>query len=125
MIYMWCANSNCVPHNERRLSSKNYNWGRMEGKKKRGRPKIMLLEWMMKEDYNKLIELDVVVNGAIGRTNLPRQAENKEEDKLKLTIQNAVCSQVIEQTHISSLVLCVPTAASIWFEILGVRGSGL
>src|SRR6218665_3265029 len=28
--------------------------GRMEGKKKRGRPRMMLLDWMMKEDYSKL-----------------------------------------------------------------------
>jgi len=26
--------------------------GRMEGKKKRGRPRMMLLDWMMKEDYH-------------------------------------------------------------------------
>jgi len=30
--------------------------GRMEGKKKRGRPRMMLLDWMMKEDYCKLNE---------------------------------------------------------------------
>jgi len=30
--------------------------GRMEGKKKRGRPRMMLLDWMMKDDYNKLKE---------------------------------------------------------------------
>jgi len=30
--------------------------GRMEGKKKRGRPRMMLLDWMMKEDYSKLTE---------------------------------------------------------------------
>ena len=28
--------------------------GRMEGKNKRGRPRMMLLDWMMKEDYGKL-----------------------------------------------------------------------
>jgi len=32
------------------------NKGRMEGKKKRGRPRMMLLDWMMKEDYSKLKE---------------------------------------------------------------------
>ena len=30
--------------------------GRMEGKKKRGRPRIMLPDWMLKEDYSKLKE---------------------------------------------------------------------
>src|SRR6218665_3645495 len=30
--------------------------GRMEGKKKRGRPRMMLLDWMLKEDYSKLKE---------------------------------------------------------------------
>ena len=47
--------------------------GRMEGKTKRGRPRMMLLDWMMKEDFSKLKEreVDIVVNGAIGRTNLP------------------------------------------------------
>jgi len=30
--------------------------GRMEGKKKGGRPRMMLLDWMMKENYNKLKE---------------------------------------------------------------------
>ena len=29
---------------------------RMEGKKKIGRPRMMLLDWMLKEDYNKLKE---------------------------------------------------------------------
>jgi len=28
----------------------------MEGKKKRGRPGMMLLDWMLKEDYSKLKE---------------------------------------------------------------------
>jgi len=47
----------------------------MEGEKKIGKPRVMLLDWMMKEDYSKLKErqLDIVVNGAIGRTNLPRK----------------------------------------------------
>ena len=55
----------------------------MEGKKKRGRPRMMLLDWMLKEDYSKLKEkkLEIVVNGAIGRTNLPRKAENQEEEE--------------------------------------------
>src|SRR6218665_3157014 len=30
--------------------------GRMEGNKKGGRPRMMLLDWMMKEDYSKLKE---------------------------------------------------------------------
>ena len=30
--------------------------GRMEGKKTRGRPRMMLLDWMMEEDYSKLKE---------------------------------------------------------------------
>jgi len=30
--------------------------GRMEGKKKRERPRMMLLDWMMKDDYSKLKE---------------------------------------------------------------------
>src|SRR6218665_2074133 len=30
--------------------------GRIEGKKKRGRPRMMLLDWMLKEDYSKLKE---------------------------------------------------------------------
>ena len=30
--------------------------GRMEGKKKSGRPRMMLLDWMLKEDYSKLKE---------------------------------------------------------------------
>ena len=30
--------------------------GRMEGKKKRGRPRMVLLDWMLKEDYSKLKE---------------------------------------------------------------------
>ena len=30
--------------------------GRMEGKKTRGRPRMMLLDWMMEEDYGKLKE---------------------------------------------------------------------
>jgi len=30
--------------------------GRMEGKKKKGRSRMMLLDWMMKEDYSKLKE---------------------------------------------------------------------
>src|SRR5688572_32427436 len=30
--------------------------GRMEGKKTRGRPRMMLLDWMLKEDYSKLKE---------------------------------------------------------------------
>jgi len=30
--------------------------GRMEGKKKRGRPRMMLRDWMLKEDYSKLKE---------------------------------------------------------------------
>ena len=30
--------------------------GRMEGKKKKGRPRMMLLDWMLKEDYSKLKE---------------------------------------------------------------------
>jgi len=30
--------------------------GRMEGKKTRGRPRTMLLDWMMEEDYSKLKE---------------------------------------------------------------------
>ena len=43
------------PHNERRLPSKNYNrW--KNGRGKRGRPRMMLLDWMLKEDYSKLKE---------------------------------------------------------------------
>ena len=59
--------------------------GRMEGKKKKGRPRMMLLNWMTKDDYSKLKEreLDIVVNDAIGCTNLPREAENQEEEELK------------------------------------------
>ena len=54
----------------------------MEGKKKRGRLRMMLLDWMMKEDYRKLEEeLNIVVNGVIGRTNLPRKAESQKEDR--------------------------------------------
>ena len=30
--------------------------GKMEGKKKRGRPRMMLLDWMLKEDYRRLKE---------------------------------------------------------------------
>ena len=30
--------------------------GRMEGKKTRGRPRMMLLDWMMEKDYSKLKE---------------------------------------------------------------------
>src|SRR6218665_962957 len=30
--------------------------GRMEGKKKRGKPRMMLLDWMLTEDYSKLKE---------------------------------------------------------------------
>jgi len=51
----------------------------MEGKKKRESPRMMLLDWMKTEDYSKL-KLDIVVNGAFRRTNLPRKAENQEEE---------------------------------------------
>jgi len=54
----------------------------MEGKKKRGRPRMMLLDWMMKAgitaSWRK--ELDIVVNGAIGRTTcLGRQRTKKKK----------------------------------------------
>ena len=51
----------------------------MEGEKKRGRPRMMLLDRMLEEDYRKLKEKagEVAVNGAIARTNLPRNAEDK------------------------------------------------
>ena len=39
---------------------------------------MMLLDWMKKETYSKL-KLDIVVNDAIGRTNLPRKAQNQED----------------------------------------------
>jgi len=62
----------------------------MEGKKKRGKPRMMLLEWILKEDYSKLKEraghcgewmLDILY------TNLPRKAENQEEKKSMLNTE--------------------------------------
>ena len=54
--------------------------GRMEGKNLRGRPRMMLLDWMMEEDYSKLRRKpDNVTNGNIGRTNLPSKAENQKK----------------------------------------------
>jgi len=52
----------------------------MGGKKKRGRPRMVLLNWMIKEDYSKLTERA----GHRGEwrywtTNLPRKAEKQEE----------------------------------------------
>ena len=44
------------PHNERRLPSKNYNRGKNGREKKQGRPRMMLLDWILKEDYSKLKE---------------------------------------------------------------------
>jgi len=42
---------------------------------------MMLLDWMMKEDYSKLNERAVhLVSCVIGRTNLPRKVENQEEE---------------------------------------------
>ena len=43
--------------------------GRMEGKRGRGRPRQKLLDWMMSEEYSKLI----------GGLNLPEGRELKEE----------------------------------------------
>jgi len=45
------------PHNERELLLGTLIEGRMEGKKTRGRPRMMSLDWMiMKGDYGKLKE---------------------------------------------------------------------
>jgi len=44
--------------------------GRMEGKTKRGRPRVMLPDWMSREDYSKLKERAGHC-GDIGLTNLP------------------------------------------------------
>ena len=53
---------------------------RMEGKKKRGRMRMMLLDWMMTEDFSKLKERaghhDEWLHWTY--TNLPRKAENQE-----------------------------------------------
>ena len=42
------------PRNERGLPSWNYNRGKNVGEKTTARPRIMLLDCMMKEDYSKL-----------------------------------------------------------------------
>ena len=54
----------------------------MEVKKNRGRPRMMLLDWMMKEDYSKLKPCRRAGHrGAIGRMNMIRKAENQEEEE--------------------------------------------
>src|SRR6218665_385090 len=44
------------PHNESLSLLRTIIEGRMEEKKKKGRPRMMLLDWTMKEDYSKLKE---------------------------------------------------------------------
>ena|SRR6218665_1463067 len=46
-LHLWVE-----PHNERRFPSKNYNRG-MNG---RGNDRMILLDWMMKDDFSKLKE---------------------------------------------------------------------
>ena len=59
--------------------------GRMEGKKKRGRPIMKLLDWMMKEDYSKLKGRAGHVGMLLGvRTYIGRQrTKKKKKDEMK------------------------------------------
>jgi len=70
----------------------------MEGKEKRGRP--LGQEWCYCTGCWKRItaswrrKLDIVLNGAVGRTNLPRKAENQgeeEEERIVMYIHTKQC----------------------------------
>jgi len=69
--------------------------GRIEGKQKRGRPRMMLLDWMMKYAYSKLKERA----GAIGRMNLlegrePRRRRRSSRYKFMRNL-NITCRQLL------------------------------
>jgi len=67
----------------------------MEEKIRRGRPRMMLLDRMMKEDYGKLKERAGrhVVNGFIGHTNLSGKAENQKKKK-NMVYYNGISYQI-------------------------------
>ena len=65
--------------------------GRMEGKKKRGRPRMMLLDWMLKKDYRKSKEKAGDRGEWRQWTYEPAQKVGRQRTKKKKKKQRSLC----------------------------------